>query len=621
MALKAAAAAVPMDKMRQALALQQAGEVEKAQRIYKAVLKKAPNSPDANHLLGVSYRQLGFPRRGLDFIRKAIALAPDRAPYHANLARTLSDIPGTPAEEVLAAAEKAVALNPGLAEAHNMKAIALNRLGRDTEAEEIFRFLIAAHPRHADAHRNYGVLLRDRGDHKEALRFFEAAALLDPDNPETLVQRSRARFELDDFAASQPELEAALARFPAHGDLNHEMARLMFKIGDAYKGLPYAEAAVADEPDNVHRQVTLGVILQSLGRSREAVAALRKARDNWREDIPIAEWNMSLAYLGMGDLKTGWDLHRARFRAGLSSTLCRIFDKPEWDGSDLSGKTILVWNDQGIGDALRNVSMLPELQAMADRVILEPPYKLMPLLQRSFPDITIREQSHDRLSLRTPVEDFDVQCSLTDLAIHLRRDISDFARARHPVLAFDAARARGYFDRLPGAGRMPVVGVAWRSGQLDAWRARWYLNIMQMAPILKTTGIVFVNLQYGALEREIRWVREALGLDFQSFDDIDLRDDLEAAAALTACVDLVISSNTSVADLAGAVDVPCWRFGPPNGISLLGQQNPPWHRSVTYYRMPHEEPSEAIVPVLQHDLLGWRDHFDPGVRDARLGRD
>ena len=150
-----------LEKMKKALALQQAGEVEKAQRIYKLVVKKAPNSPDANHLLGVSYRQLGDPKQAFDYIRKAIELAPDRAPYYANLARTMSDLAGTEPESILAVTEKALSLDPNLVEALNLKAISLSRLDRKPEAEEIFQFLIVKCPDFPDPYRNYGILLRD----------------------------------------------------------------------------------------------------------------------------------------------------------------------------------------------------------------------------------------------------------------------------------------------------------------------------------------------------------------------------------------------------------------------------------------------------------------------------
>jgi len=613
-----AAGSATMDKMRKGLALQQSGDYEKAQRIYKSVLKKNPNLPDANHLLGVSYRQLGYPKRGLDYIRKAIRLAPDRGPFHANLARTLSDMEETGPEEVLEAAERALELDRSLIEAWNLKAITLAKLDREDEAEEILEKLVREAPNHADSQRNYAVLLRDQERHTEAVEYFNRAIHLDPGNMENYIQRARARFELEEFKTSRAELYQAIIKFPGNGDLHHEMARLLFKIGETYEGLPHALAAVEFKPNDHHTLVTLAVQYQSLGEFEKAEENLIKAIDLSPVPLPVAEWNLALSYLAQGNFDKGWALHHMRFDDQSSTSLHRKFDVPSWHGEDISNKTILVWNDQGLGDAFRNVSILNELNARAGRVILEPPLKSIPLMERSFPDITVRPQTHDRLTLESSSDGYDVEISLGDLACHFRKKVEDFQNAIHPVLKIDPDKASEYHARIPERDKKPIVGIAWRSGQLDAWRARWYLSIVETQAILETPDVVFVNLQYGALEKELHWAREKLGVEVHAWDDIDLKDDLDAAAALTVCCDLVISSNTSVADIAGAVNVPCWRFGPPNAVALLGQQNPPWAPSVTYYRIPPDKRSAEIVPTLKADLDTWISTFSPDARLARL---
>ncbi|MFD1694586.1 tetratricopeptide repeat protein [Roseibium aestuarii] len=617
-ALRAPAQPTLVQRLQKALALQKAGEVEQAKRIYQAVLKKTPQSADANHLLGVCYRQLGDPDKALDYIQRAIAIAPDRAPFYANLARTLSDMPHMDPQSVMAAADKALSLDPLLVEALNLKGIALSHMERKTEAEQIFRQLIAAHPGFVDAYRNYGVLLRDNKDHDKAVVFFDKAAQLDPGNPENFVQRSRSRLEIEDYDRARVELQDALRRFPTNADLLHEVARLMFKTGETAQGLPFARKAAELDPNNLHKHVTLGVTLHGVGEFEEAIEAFLTAIRLSPTPLPTAEWNLSLAYLAAGRLKEGYALHHRRFDDKASACLRRIFKTPAWQGEDISGKRLLVWTDQGMGDAIRNVSMLREVQAVAGEIILEPPLKMKEILRRNFPDIPIRTQSFNRLTLETDDEDFDVQVSLSDLAVFFRKSIEDFARAPQPTLQPDMTRAASYITRFSERERLPVVGLAWRSGELAAARARWYMSILETAPILRTEGAIFVNLQYSAIEREIRFVREGLGIDFHAFDDIDLRDDIEGAAALTACCDLVISSNTSVADLAGALGTPCWRFGPPNGITLLGQQNPPWHPSVTYYRIPADKPSEWIAGPLSEDLRAWVDRFAPEDRPERL---
>lgn len=619
MALKQATQSPLMQKMQKALALQKAGEIEQAQRIYKSVLKKNPKSPDANHLLGVCYRQTGQPRKALEYIRKAIDLAPDRAPFYANLARSLSDIPNMDPESVLAAAEKALSLNDSLMEALNLKAISLSHLDRKAEAEVIFRELITKHPNFYDAYRNYGIMLRDNKDFDKAVLFFHKCVQLDPRQVESYIQRARARFETEDFETSTEELKVALQRFPDNAELLHEVARLNFKTGESLEGLPFAEKAMALDPTDYHKMVTLGVLYHSLGRFNDAVTTLDKALETVGSELPTATWNKALALLAAGRLQEGWQLHKARFGDKASPSVNRQFKAPHWDGTPLNGRTIMVWNDQGIGDALRNASMIHELIERNDgKVIVESPAKLLDLYKRSFEGAVVRRGQYDQLTLEAQNEDYDIQCCLTDLPEFLRPSAQDFKKGRMPYLAFNRDRARELHERLDNPEGKPLVGIAWRSGNLAAWRKRWYLSITEFKPILETPDAIFVNLQYSSLDKEITWVRDGLGIDLRHFQDLDLRDDLDGAAALTACMDLVISANTSVADLAGALDVPCWRYGSVHSVVLVGQKNPPWYPSMTYYRIRPDQRAVDIVPQLASDLKTWLKAPDLTRRKKRL---
>ena len=128
------------EKLVKGLSYHQSGEIEKAQRCYKLVLKKAPTNPDALNLLGVTYRQLGSPKKAVEYIQKAIAQNPNQASFYANLARAMMDI-GTDSESMLAVSEKALSLNPKEREALNIKAIALTGLQQFEEAEAIFSLI------------------------------------------------------------------------------------------------------------------------------------------------------------------------------------------------------------------------------------------------------------------------------------------------------------------------------------------------------------------------------------------------------------------------------------------------------------------------------------------------
>ncbi|MBD1546640.1 tetratricopeptide repeat protein [Roseibium aggregatum] len=608
-----------LEKLKKALALQQAGEVEKAQKIYKLVVKKAPNSPDANHLLGVSYRQLGDPKQAFEYIQKAIRLAPDRAPYYANLARTMSDIAFTEPESILAVAEKALSLDPNLLEALNLKAISLSRMDRKLEAEEIFQFLIVKYPNYPDAFRNYGILLRDEKVYDKAIAFFNKTTLLDPGNPENYVERARARLACEDFKNSESELADALERFPDNGNIKHEVARLLFKMGETGEGLKYAIAAHEDSPRDYHRLVTLGVHYLMLDQPEKAYEKFKKARELAPESFVGLDWNLSLASLALGDLETGWRLHRSRFDDKASQVIRRTFDVPAWEGEDISDKTVLVWADQGLGDALKAGTMLPDLIERAGKVIIELSKKATPWYKKSFPEALCRPAAFDA-EKKAIYSDYDVHANITDLARFFRNSLDDFKTAKRPAYAFDQEQAQGYLKRLKEHGRdKPIIGVGWRSMNLAVSRARLYLSAPQFAPIMDFKDVTFVNLQYAAVKREIDFLKAKTKGAFVSLDDVDLLDDLLAAAALTACCDLVVTANTSVAEIAGVLDVPSFRFGQNEPPLLLGQENPPWHPSQRYFLLTSKKPATAVVPDLKAAISEWLETYSPERRDKRLG--
>ncbi|WP_421982512.1 tetratricopeptide repeat protein [Roseibium sp.] len=604
------------EKMLKGLGYQKSGEIEKAQRCYKQVLKKLPNNPDALHLLGVTYRQLGYPKRAIEYIQKAIAVNPNQAPFYANLARAMMDV-GTDAESMLAVSEKALSLNPQEKEALNIRGIALTRLKRTEEAEEIFQQLLVTYPDFGDAYRNYGLLLRENEDFKKALAFFHRAVQLNPDNPENYIERSRCRLKQKDFKVAEAELADALERFPDHAELKHETARLLFSISRTDVGVKYAEEAVAENPKNYHRLVTLAVQYLMLGRGRESVDTFLKAKKLAPEGAAGIDWNLSLAYLSIGDLTNGWALHDARFGDENSTSNKRKFDVPEWGGEDISGKTVLAWCDQGLGDALRGCTMLHELIERAGKVILEVAPKSVPWFQSSFPKAAVRAAQVNS-DLTTDLDDFDLTANLVDIAKFFRPDFQSFRNARTPAFSFDIELAHTFFERLKGKADKPIVGIGWRSRNLEVYRARYYLSAPEFFPIIDMEDVTFVNLQYLSALKEIKFFEAKSKGAFVNFEDVDLFDDLEAAAALTACCDLVVSANVSVTEISGVLDVPTIRFGPQESALLLGQKNVPWHPSTTYLRMDENKLAVDMVPTIRQTLEEHLSTFDPSRRNKRL---
>ncbi|WP_420338011.1 tetratricopeptide repeat protein [Roseibium sp.] len=605
------------DRLLKGIALQQAGEFEKAQRIYKQAVKKAPNNADAVHLLGVTYRQLGYPKRALEYIQKAIEIDPNQAPFYANLARTMMDL-GADADSLLAVCNKALTINPKEREARNIAGIALTDKKQFEEAEYIFQSLLVEDPDNEDAYRNFGNLLlaADRAHH--AINFFIKAVILEPDNPKNYILRARCRLKLQQYEPSQYELTEALERFPNNADIKHEAARLLFSMNEASMAVDYSKQAYELDPYDHHKGVTLGVSLLMSRQNEESLKVLKKARKNAPDHAPTIDWNLSLAYLANGDLKRGWPLHRARFDDPSGTVMKRKFEVPLWNGEDLSNKTIMIWGDQGLGDALKSGTVLPELIAKAEKVIIETSEKGAKFFSYSFPEATARLAKMNTDKEQTAF-DYDYHMSMADLAGVLRPTFQSFKDARCPVYSFEKDRAISYLKRLKGYEEKPVVGFSWRSRNLAASRARFYLSAPEFSPILESRDAIFVNLQYATVAKEIQYFQKRFPEKFNFFEDVDLFDDLLGAAALTNCCDFVVSANTSVADICGIYNVPTIRFGPQEPALLLGQDNPPWYPSMIYMYSYTDRACAEFVPEIIKELDKQLSDWSPDQRNARLG--
>ncbi|EEE43456.1 tetratricopeptide repeat protein [Roseibium alexandrii] len=605
------------DRLLKGIALQQAGEFEKAQRIYKQAVKKAPNNADAVHLLGVTYRQLGYPTRALEYIQKAIALNPNQSVFYANLARAMMDM-GSDVDSLLAVCNKALSLNPLEREARNIKGIALTKKKEFEEAELIFQSLIVEDPEYKDAYRNFGTLLMDADRANHAVNFYIKAVMLEPDNPENYLLRARARLKLKQYEPSQYELTEALERFPDNADVKHEAARLLFSMNESNLAVFYAKQAHEADPRDYHKGVTYGVNLLMHGDHKEALRIMKKAKKSAPPSNRTVDWNLALAYLANGDLKNGWELHSARFEDPAAQILRRTFEIPEWKGEDISDKTILVWADQGLGDALKAGTMLPELIARAGKVIVELSEKGAKFTQYCFPEAESRLAQMDSDNFQTAF-DYDLHVNIGELVKFFRPTIESFKTAPCPVYSFEKDRAVEYLKRLKGNEDKPVIGFSWRSKNLAVNRARYYLSAPGIAPLLESRDAIFVNLQYAALEKEINFLKERAGDRFIDLEDVDLFDDLLGAAALTAACDFVVSANTSVADIAGILDVPAIRFGQQEPPLLLGQKNPPWYPSMTYMHPYTDKACAEFVPEIIKEMDRQLENWTPERRNKRLG--
>ncbi|CAO3435906.1 tetratricopeptide repeat protein [Azospirillum endophyticum] len=567
--------------LEQAVAVHRAGAVHVAAPLYERVLARRPQDPVALHLAGLLAHQSGASERGEARIAAAVAAAPDYATAHISLGNVRLALGRV--GQAAASFRTALTFQPDNAAALTNLGNALDMLERSEAAVCLHRQAIAADPALAEAHDNLGAALARLGRWSEAERAHAQALRLVPGLEAGWVNLSLALRRLGRLEAAERAGRCALALAPALADGMANRGRLLRELGnDAGAGL-WCGRALTMEPSHA-----------------------------------AAAFNGGVLNLAAGRLAQGWEGYERRFDTRDLMAAARRPGVPPWDGKDLSGKRLLVWREQGIGDELMFAQRLPELIARAGQagalIVVECDPRFVPLFARSLPQVTVRPAP---ASPDEPCADIDYHVALGSLSRHLGSTLSSFDGVK-PVLRADPEAVEAWRRRLAGLGQGLRVGIAWRSGQLDPDRMPDYTRIEEWRPVLALPGLVPVNLQYGECGAELTAALDAFGRAPHAFADLDLRNDLDGTAALISALDLVIAPATSTGELAGGLGVPVWRLARAGDWTALGAGVRPWFPSMRLFRTGPGQRVGDLLPAVAAELsrFGWAADQNAGSQKA-----
>lgn len=471
---------------------------------------------------------------------------------------------------------------------HLLGLIRHQRHGDLDGAIELIGQAIQKDPGEPSFYNNLGNVLRDKGETERAASTFRQAILLVDAYPE-------AWNNLGLTLKDQGELTEALAAYDRAIELRHDFPEAhsnrgvaLQAQGDRVGAIRAYETALAQRPDYPEAWSNLGSARRDNGEPDAALAAYDQALA-LRPDLADAHFNRSLVLLLRGDLESGWAEYAWRWRT--RTFPARPFPFPEWDGDgdggDLSERTILLYAEQGLGDEILFASCLADVAARAKQVVVECDPRLAPLLRRSFPTVRVVGAQREDQTWLGSVGGVDCQTAIGSVPRWLRKTIADFPDAGGFLVA-DPERVAAWKQRLAFLGAERVVGISWRSRLGGAKRGRHYTALSDWAAILATPNTAFVNLQYDDdCEAELAEAERRHGVRIHRLEDLDLTNDLDETAALTAALDAVIAPANSVSALAGALGVPTFRLGVHDGDwSLLGTDRSPWFPSFRLFRQP-----------------------------------
>jgi Flp pilus assembly protein TadD len=511
-----AASAGKSDKLfQQAYGAHVAGQLEQAKELYLRVLKSRPADMETLYLLGTAYSQTEQFEEAERYLGQALKLRPKHAEALNNMGLTLKGM-RKPAD-ALVFYRRALALKPVYVDALSNVGNALEYMGELDEAEVSLRKALALDPDHADAHCNLGVVL----------------------------------YRKDRFAEASQEILRGLELRPDHA-ISYDYLGSIYKVwGRFEQALACLDKALALNPRSYSAHNNRGAILEELGRFDEALADYQQAAELVPSD-PVARWNQAFLFLRQGVLDRGWEAHELRLHK--EGQVSIRFPFPEWDGSSLEGKTVLVYAEQGLGDEIMFASCIPDLIARAGHCIIECAPRLATLFARSFPQATVVGGERMQIGWLLDMPPIDVQVAMGSLPRFLRPTIDSFPQ-RRGYLAPDPVLAEQWRARIAQLGPGLKVGICWRSGLVTGERHKYYSELTEWDEIFAVPGVHFVNLQYGECGAELQAARDKFGVEITVFDDISLREQIDETTALLAGLDLVISAPTALLQTAGAQGV------------------------------------------------------------------
>jgi tetratricopeptide (TPR) repeat protein len=559
------------DVWRAAQAAWARGDPAAAAAACESLLKAYPLDLEARNLLGVACFLTGRPEAAAEHLSQVASKLPGNAQVQAHLGSALGAA-GRPAEaltafgralalglkdpavlfnqalalaalerwgEALASLDRAEALAPPQAEALVARGDALAGLGRRDEALSAYDAAIAMKPGHVNAHNNSGVLLAAMGRPEDAIARYDRALALDPRSARAYANRSAARLAL------KHPVEAL-----ADGDRAVQLA-----------------------PDFPEAHNNRGRALADLQRIDEALAAYDRAIE-LRPGFADAIGNRGLLRLLAGEFARGWPDYEHRWRSS-DGPAVRWAEHPRWTGeAPLAGKTVLLHAEQGYGDAIQFARYADLVRRRGARLLLEVPAPLAPLMRRLDPavEILVRDE---------PPPPFDLQCPLLSLPSAFGTDLESIPWSG-PYLSAGPERARTWRERL-GPGGQPRIGLVW-SGNPHHNNDRNRSLPAALAARLCMPGLQVVCLQTQFRDGDVERLEQAAGA---GWFHAPLADFADTAALLDAC-DLVISVDTSVAHLAGAMGKPVWILLPfaPDWRWMLGRGDSPWYPSARLWRQP-----------------------------------
>lgn len=477
----------------------------------------------------------------VEFYYQAVAVAPDWAEGYFALGYALHRLRDR--DGAAAALRRALEIKPDFPEAMLNLGNLFHDFGELAKAASIYSNLIRVYPFYTKGYSNLGNTMAAMNRFKEAANCYHAALLLEPESSTVQHKLGNLLTKNSEWEEAEKCFQKALQHDPQNAEMLNDFGNLFYQQRRPQEAAALYRQALALKPSLALTHSNLGNALQDMG---DYLGAIKHYEKSVQLDSTCAgsHYNLALAYLCEGKFSAGWREYEWRWEFKTLMTPRRNFRQPLWQGEDLTGKTILLHSEQGLGDTIQFIRYAPLVAARGGRVILEVHPRLRKLLSGM-------EGVSETYARGDVLPEFDWQCPLMSLPLAFGTTVQTIP-AGIPYLHLSSTEIEKAREQWPQSGLR--IGVAWAGNPKNKRNDLRALPLRDLLPLTGVPGVTFFSLQKGS---GIEQLRELPGL-LPIHDACSMHNDFSASAALLATLDLVITVDTSIAHLAGAMGKPVW---------------------------------------------------------------
>ena len=600
---------------------------------YQKIIRIDTSLAGPYYNMGIILKRLGRIEEAVECYKKAILLKPDYVQAYNNLGIVYKD--RKQYEKAIKMFMKAKEIQPDHQNSYYNLALIKKEQGLDEEASEIFLKVLELNPEHTEAKYNaertcneLGIKFNEKGNYKLALKYFKIFTELQPSSAIGYYNMGNTYLDLKDLKSAETLFKSSLRVEPQFEAAHSNLGVVYRSLGQLKKSISSYKEAIKINPKNPNNYYNKAITFKQAGKIFEAEENYKKAllldpkhigsyhnlsliyeqRGQIKEALSVAKNILKFEpnhpdtkhaigkfSLQLGLFREGWRNYEYRWKifpgnkAGFP-----IQNKPFWKGE--KGKTIVIWKEQGIGDQIICLSLIPEVQQMCSSLSVYIDPRLHSLCRRAMPNINIIP---DEKSLKVQKCDFHIP--IQSIGRLIRNDISDFDRTVNGYLKADPQRVEAIRKELKLEGKT-AIGISWKS--FNTGYKTKSICLRDMERMFAGLDIVLVNLQYGDVADEIKEFKEEAGIEVLQCASVDNREDLDGLAALIEACDLVVSTSNVTVHMAGALAKKTWVMlnYVPIYYWLLERTDSVWYPTLTLYRQPILDDWGSVFSSIRSDL-------------------